>query len=249
MSKMTASALRILKFALSVVWIMWALSFPNFAMADTSAVTSMGYSFSGEVSGAVGFSFTPATNIVVTQVGYLDKGAGAPIVSFWSDTNYVFASFSLPPGSGSDLMIYSNITMTLLAGQRYTITVQNGAAITFDVLTNFQVAPQLSNYAAQIVSSGAFTDYGSTYYIEGPDFTFTNQSGPVESPDLGIIQASQTNVIVFWPVSPAGFILQQNFSLDSTNWVSVTNAVSTVNGTNQISSIMAGNSFFRLYHP
>src|SRR5581483_6830539 len=59
------------------------------AKADTTAVTPSDSSGVGYIDGAVGFSFTPVTNIVVTQIGYRDHGANTPVISFWSDTNYV----------------------------------------------------------------------------------------------------------------------------------------------------------------
>jgi hypothetical protein len=254
MSKVTANERNILKFFQSVFCLMLALCFSNLAKADTTAVTTgFGFSDYGYANGAVGFFFTPTTNIIVTQVGYLDYGASAPIINFWSGTNYIFASFNLAPGSNNGQMIYTNVALTLFAGQSYSVTLQDGqdgtSAIIINVHTNFQVAPLLSNYASEIVLSGAFTNCGPTYYIHGPDFMFTNQTEAITPPDLAIAQASQTNVIVLWPALPSGFILQQNSALDTTNWTIVTNTVSTINGTNQISDITISSRFFRLYHP
>jgi hypothetical protein len=251
MSKVKANKHRSLKSILSVSCLTLALCFQSSTRADTTAVTPAGLDFSGFVNGAVGFSFTPTTNLAVTQVGYLDNGATAPIIKFWSDTNYVFASFNLAPGSGGNVMVYSNVTLTLFAGQRYSVTVQDGTSspITFNGHTTFQVATQLSDYAGKIVLTNNFNNYGSGYYFQGPDFKFTNQVASVTIPDLSITQASQTNAIVLWPASPAGFILQQIASLDSTNWMNTTNTISTAGGTNQISDFTISNRFYRLYHP
>ena len=222
------------------------------AQADTTAVTPTGSSSAGFVSGAVGFSFTPTTNLTVTSVGYLDYGDGAPVIRFWSDTNYVFASFALPPGTHSATMIYSNVSLTLLAGQRYTVTVEDASAtpLSFNYYTSFQAAPELANYTAQIYSSGSFADNGAGYYFQGPDFLYTNQAASVTSPQLTILQQSSTNVLLRWPASPSGFVLQDTPSLDAPIWAVLTNAMTTVNGTNEVSDVIGpGNSFYRLYHP
>jgi hypothetical protein len=138
----------------------------------------------------------------------------------------------------------------LFAGQRYSITVQDvPPPILINGHTTFQVATQLANYAGKIILTNGFNDYGSGFYFQGPDFKFTNQITSVTIPDLNIIQTSQTNVIVLWPASPAGFILQQIDALDSTNWLNNSNAISTISGTNQISDFTISNRFFRLYHP
>jgi hypothetical protein len=222
--------------------------------ADTNAVTPLNYAFGfrGYDYGAVGFSFTPSTNLAVTRVSYYDTGEAAPIISFWSSTNYVFASFQLAPGTGSYVMVYSNVSLQLLAGQLYAITLQDGTnMVLFNAFTHLQTAPQVSNYAAQIYvfSTGGFTDYGTNYYFEGPDFSYNNLIGPVTTPVLQIAGASYTNAVVSWPAAPAGFILQQNSTLNSTNWMAVTNAVVTGTGTNQVSSPSSGINFFRLLHP
>jgi len=45
-------------------------------------------------------------------------------------------------------------------------------------------------------------------------------------------------------------VLQQNSDLGTTNWVNVTNAANFVGGQNQVLiPPLAGNGFFRLYHP
>jgi hypothetical protein len=62
---------------------------------------------------------------------------------------------------------------------------------------------------------------------------------------------SQTNTIIFtWPTPNAGYRLQANSSLNSTNWVTMTNQPATVASNNQIVlPITAGNKFYRLTLP
>ena len=69
-------------------------------------------------------------------------------------------------------------------------------------------------------------------------------------PTLKITRTTETNALLAWASSPAGFVLQQNGGLTTTNWILATNTVTAVNGTNQVStSTKSGNLFFRLLHP
>lgn len=223
----------------------------NAAKADTTAVTTTtGADFAGYVSGA-GFSFTATTNLDVTQIGYLDfHAATAPTIRFWSGTNYVFATYVFPPGSSSGAMVYSNITLTLLAGQQYSVTVDDDAApsIFCNGYGSFQVAPELSGFTAITGTTNSFSPVPG-YYLQGPDFTYTVQSGAVVSPALTIVAGSATNVLVSWSAATPGFVLQQIDALDSTNWINNADTMTTFNGTNQVSDVVDGNRFFRLYHP
>ncbi len=57
-------------------------------------------------------------------------------------------------------------------------------------------------------------------------------------------------VVLLWPASSTIYRLQQNTKLATTNWVSNTNLINVVNGTNQVTiSPAAGNQFFRLINP
>jgi hypothetical protein len=70
----------------------------------------------------------------------------------------------------------------------------------------------------------------------------SSQPAPVLS-----ITLSGNVVIVSWPSSFTGFILQQNGDLTATNWVDVTNAASVVGEQNQvIMSPTNSNNFYRL---
>jgi hypothetical protein len=48
------------------------------------------------------------------------------------------------------------------------------------------------------------------------------------------IQASGNAAAISWPTAVGGYVLQQNSSFTTTNWVDVTNAVNLVNGQNQV---------------
>ena len=66
------------------------------------------------------------------------------------------------------------------------------------------------------------------------------------APVLSITHSANV-VIVSWPSSFTGFVLQQNNDLTTANWMDVTNAVSVVDEQNQV--IMpptSSNNFYRL---
>jgi hypothetical protein len=64
------------------------------------------------------------------------------------------------------------------------------------------------------------------------------------------IQPTTNGVVLLWPVSSPAFQLLQNTNLATTNWVSNTNSINVVNGTDQVTiSPAAGNQFFRLINP
>lgn len=227
------------------------------ASADTNAVTVQTVDGAGAVTGAVGFSFTPTTNLNVTTVGYHDGGAANPIITFWSGTNFAIASYSLPPGSGSGLMITTNVALTLLAGQPYAITVQDGPlssnkliGLVFSTAPDYQVAAELTGFDSKRVNpSGGFEDLGTSTFYEGANFTFTTTSSVPAAPELTIALTNADTAVVSWPDSP-GFVLQANLALETTNWFLVTNAVNTANGTNWIvDSPLENKKFFRLLHP
>jgi hypothetical protein len=153
------------------------------AKADIDALTQSGTGFVGFYDGAVGFLFTPSVNLSVTSVQYLDFGSPGnsdPVISFWSGSNSVLASFTLAPGSGSGMMVSSNVSFSLTAGLPYSITLQDGALssgnlVLFSGSTNgqFQVASQLAGYDSVFVNSnGVFASFGSGNAIFGPNFTF-----------------------------------------------------------------------------
>ncbi|HXF11096.1 MAG TPA: hypothetical protein VN625_09950 [Desulfuromonadaceae bacterium] len=248
MSAIHANFCRVAKLFPKLFCLIFVLGLP--AKADTTAVTTGPTAdFTGFASSPIGFAFTPLTNLVVSQVNYIDHGETQPIIRFWSG-NSAFATFNLPAGSNTGQTISTNVTLTLFAGQNYVITFQdgtNGFTLINEYLT-FQLAPQLTNYSVEVYQSGSFTNFGSNFYVAGPNFTFTNATGVVASPVLSITQNSPTNVTVTWPAPSTGFVLQRTPSLDSPAWTVVTNVV-TIGGTNQFSDVVISNRFYRLYHP
>jgi hypothetical protein len=238
---------------LRVSFALGLLLFSPVAKADPDAVTSVGQpAGNGFLSGA-GFLFTPTTNLTVTRIGYQDNSQVQPIIRFWSNTNSIIASFAFPAGSGSGLMVYSNINLTLLAGNRYSITLQDPSlnAVTVSAFANYQVAAQLTGFtSAMVQSDGAFTSFTTGVLYLGPNFSFQTAIALPTPPLLKLSLSNATTAIISWPAPSIGFVLQKNSSLSLSNWVPVTNGVTVVNSTNRVMvSPLTNNAFYRLFHP
>ncbi|NOS69498.1 MAG: hypothetical protein HOP33_06155 [Verrucomicrobia bacterium] len=72
----------------------------------------------------------------------------------------------------------------------------------------------------------------------------------IVAPLLDIQLTPPDTALLSWPTNAAGFVLQQNSDLSTTNWLDATNTASVV-GTNSqvIISPLNGTEFFRLVHP
>jgi hypothetical protein len=70
-------------------------------------------------------------------------------------------------------------------------------------------------------------------------------------PQLSLAVTTTNTVIASWPATVAGFTLQQNTNLATTNWAAVTNAVLFTNGLNTITLPLRATSgtFYRLFSP
>ena len=226
--------------------------------AETDAVTAPGRGITGFVVGSVGFSFTPITNLAVTRVGYVYLTGVNPVIKFWANTNYPIATYSLLPGIEPDDMVYTNASLTLLAGHAYSITLQEGPEATNVVLFHthpeyghtFQVAPELIYHGGSVNPYGAFGALETNGYAGGPTFSFRVQSTPIASPSLNLSRSNASAAVISWPESPAGFLLEQAAGLPATKWALATNAISVVNATNRVViSPLPTNQFYRLMHP
>jgi hypothetical protein len=84
-----------------------------------------------------------------------------------------------------------------------------------------------------------------------PGVSYVAESGTVY-PALQLTEPSLTiglagsQVVLTWPVTTPAYRLLQNNDLTTTNWVPSTNAVTVVNGTNQVSMAPTGTSMYFL---
>ena len=111
---------------------------------------------------------------------------------------------------------------------------------------NFSVSGTIGQHDA--TASSALT--GGGYSLTGGFWSLYAVQTP-GAPWLKIYLSGAASVVVAWPVpGSAGYVLQENLNLTTTNWVNSSATISTSNNTNQITvSPPAGNKFFRLYHP
>ena len=69
-------------------------------------------------------------------------------------------------------------------------------------------------------------------------------------PKLNIFLSNSTTAVLAWSTNPPGFFLQSKADLSLTNWLTMTNPVIVVNGSNQVAvSPLTGASYYRLAHP
>jgi lysozyme len=67
---------------------------------------------------------------------------------------------------------------------------------------------------------------------------------------LNIAAESAGKISISWSSFAIGYVLQQNPSVDTTNWVNVTNTSTVVDGADQVALGASTNAtYFRLYHP
>ena len=104
----------------------------------------------------------------------------------------------------------------------------------------------LSGTIGQPDASAAMT--GGNYSLTGGFWSIVAAVQTANSPMLTITR-SGGSVIVSWPSSATGFVLQQNSNLAATNsWVTTGYAITTVGPTNSITiAPPTGSLFFRLF--
>jgi hypothetical protein len=84
-------------------------------------------------------------------------------------------------------------------------------------------------------------------YAYGNDFALDDFSFSLTPPSLTISLSNTKSVIVSWPSSATGYILQQDADITAGNWATNNYPISTINGTNSITiTSPTGNLFFRL---
>ncbi len=140
----------------------------------------------------------------------------------------------------------ANVTFTVAATGTAPLTYQwqkntvNITGATNDTLTlNAVTAGDAGSYV--VVVSNAVGSVPSTAA------TLTINATPIT---LLVSRTDVNTTLISWDVSLAGFVLQENSDLNTTNWLAVTNTVVVANGTNQVSvTPLINNRFYRLFHP
>ena len=96
----------------------------------------------------------------------------------------------------------------------------------------------------------AGTMTNGVYSVTGGYWSVLNVVQTPGAPLLRITLPSLNSVALTWPSPSAGFVLQQNINIATTNWANVVQSP-VDDGTNKIVTLgnLAGNRFFRLLKP
>jgi hypothetical protein len=122
---------------------------------------------------------------------------------------------------------YINTVITYQNGVVTASLTDTNASTQFTISTNVNIPSVLGTNAAYIGFTGSEGTGTSVSVQQISDFTFVSLV-PLT------IQASGNAAAISWPTAVGGYVLQQNSSFTTTNWVDVTNAVNLVNGQNQV---------------
>jgi hypothetical protein len=94
--------------------------------------------------------------------------------------------------------------------------------------------------------------YGANYSVETGFAGIVENLEPTGFPFLRIALTGSNGVLILWPASATGWVLQQSSTLDASaaDWTDV-NAQVVVNGADNTATLplVAGNRYYRLRHP
>ncbi|MEI6077025.1 MAG: DNA/RNA non-specific endonuclease [Verrucomicrobiota bacterium] len=144
-------------------------------------------------------------------------------------------------------------TGTDMATNRIT-TATRVIAVNIPNIAGIRTAPW-TNYLVSV--NQLQTNTGYTFFTALPAYTASVLRAkvdglpmPVISPPLAGTVTNGTNLTLSWPSGAAGFSLQQNTNLSTTNWTTYNGSSSSNAATITVTiPIAAGNKYFRLVHP
>jgi hypothetical protein len=114
--------------------------------------------------------------------------------------------------------------------------------------TSFSTSLNVGSLASVVGSSNAYVGFTGAYGGSTSSQSISNFSF-YSIPSAGI-QAAGSNAVVTWPGATAGYLLQENSDLTTTNWVTATNQGFYSNNLNQAQVPLTGsNDFYRLILP
>jgi glucuronoarabinoxylan endo-1,4-beta-xylanase len=120
-------------------------------------------------------------------------------------------------------------------------------------LTNFMVSlvtPWVTSSSSSLAKQNDITVANSTFTYALPAMSVVTFVGRAIFPSLNIQLTGSNGLLLSWPSPSAGFTLQQNAKVATTNWTTV-GTTPTDDGTNKTVTVNppAGNGFFRLIQP
>jgi hypothetical protein len=193
----------------------------------------------GGAGGALGVStITPSWELELNLYSGNSDGVGCGI--FTNGANGVNTlGLNVAVGSGDPIDFSLNYASGLLA---LTMTDELHTNLTYSSILNVGDLTKLAGGSTAYVGFTAATG-GSVSIQTITNFSFV--SIPTET-----LSASGNSVVIAWPGSISGYVLQQNANLSTTNWVTVTNLDSVVDNLHQVAvPITNSNLFYRLFLP
>jgi hypothetical protein len=190
-----------------------------------------------------------------TGVGmYQEIISGAAQIVDYNGTNAGTALVFLALTNGTSSEAFAILTNGSASGF---LTISNLQTLTMTdptILADFVLGPGVQSYNLELIDN--LDSQVNTYLAQGSpnsaeaQFSSTIVYEYTPASPLLRIQTTANGVILYWPDSPAAFRLQQIADLTTTNWLFNTNAISLINGTNQVVvSPTSGQLFFRLANP
>jgi Divergent InlB B-repeat domain len=188
----------------------------------------------------------------------ISSAQSGPIVSYWDGGNFV--------GDETSLQTTFFIPQAEQLGFWWTVSSQPPDGVTFSINSN-----RVATLSGQSMAWQNFqTNLAAGVYT----LTWTFSKGPVNIPDgilyvdaawvdqvtltaaaptaptLEVQRTGPDAILLYWPVSPNMYRLQQTVVLNPASWTDTTNTVNEVNGTNQVSvGTVGASSFYRLVYP
>jgi Divergent InlB B-repeat domain len=188
----------------------------------------------------------------------ISSAQSGPIVSYWNGGTFV--------GDQTSLQTTFFIPQPEQFGFWWTVSSQPPDGVAFSINSNL-----VATLSGQSVAWQNFrTNLAAGVYT----LTWTYSKGPVNIPDgilyvdaawvdqvtltaaaptaptLEVLRTGPDAILLYWPVSPSVFRLQETVALNPASWTDTTNTVNVVNGTNQVSvGVVGASSFYRLVYP
>jgi hypothetical protein len=208
----------------------------------------------GYLGAATGWTFVPTTDLRVVAVGSLPMQSSLE-VSFWSGTNQILATFSIPvqPSDGNDLVYQPVDGPTLKAGAAYAVSTLS-PVLPVEIFSRqgagggatFATSPFITQFGNFQVSTNNLwsplpgSTNNSDWLFLGPTFRFQVLR------QLSLYETS-TNLMLTWPTQSVVFAVQQSVDVTAGHWATLTNDLVIVGSNNQIAlPKQTKTSFFRL---
>ena len=207
-------------------------------MKPYAFLASLGLLFATLARGGLAFSLTPATasgvgSNEVTFFGALTNTSLTDSV-YLNDIRLSFTGVATNYFAADTNIFFANVPGVMLTGETYTDRV-------FGVVISPSIPPGI--YSGTAIIAGGLNIFAMNL--------LASQTFQISLPPATLrIAPAGTNFALSWPSPPAGFVLEQNPDLTTTNWAVATNTPAASNGWEEvIFPSLTGNHFYRLAYP